>query len=287
MQPIDAGELSSAWPLAGFPALAPYADRFVPLIACPADARLAALNRLAEEQDLRNASGQALRFEAARMPLSGAAYERVIACASPGAEAAAVPTRLYGDEGVHDLLNALVWLRFPRTKATLNRLHLEDLELQAAASLAQGQPAARRSRARDLFSLLDESGAVWIGDDPLLFEQCLQRDWTGLFFSRRAQLLARSSLTVVGHGLLQQCLSPYPGMVARVVTIEGPPGADPQTLDEALARQLSAQGAALPTLVMPICGWPGWQAQGPAQAYQGEEHYRNVQVYRPAATRAP
>ena len=55
----------------------------------------------------------------------------------------------------HDFFNALVWIRFPRTKIALTELGYQDLVNKS------DEPAAgTRSRARDFLTMFDEGGAI-------------------------------------------------------------------------------------------------------------------------------
>ncbi len=83
----------------------------------------------------------------------------------------------------HDLLNALVWLAFPRTKARINAMH-------AAAIPAEG---GKRGPLRDLLTIFDEGGAIACGD----------------------------RITIFGHATMEQALKPWPGITCKLLSVPG------------------------------------------------------------------
>jgi hypothetical protein len=97
---------------------------------------LSALNGLARECGLALPDGRPLVFVASRSRMRALDYERRVA------EHGEIATR---DGSLHDGFNALAWLRFPRTKAALNAVHLR------ASEVATGNA---RCRARDAATLI-------------------------------------------------------------------------------------------------------------------------------------
>ena len=89
-----------------------------------------------------------------------------------------VPTRA---NNWHDLLNALVWLTFPKAKAAINARHYRALT-------AEMSPATRSQRGavRDTNTLLDESGVIVACADDELAELLRNFQWKELFWQRRA-----------------------------------------------------------------------------------------------------
>src|SRR3569832_1943080 len=135
------------------PAFAPYRsliDALDLVCAQPAPGAdcLDALNAQAIRLDTRNARGLPLRFFAPDGRLSARDYETHIL------QTGQVPTRA---ETWHDVLNALVWLRFPRFKAALNAAH---------GSAIAGETGPTRGRRRDALTVLNESSIWVISRDP-------------------------------------------------------------------------------------------------------------------------
>ena len=80
-------------------------------------ADLESLNALARERALALPDGRPLVFVLPPAQRGALAYERAIA------EEGEIATR---PGNLHDALNALMWLLFPRTKAALNALHVAE-----------------------------------------------------------------------------------------------------------------------------------------------------------------
>lgn len=237
------------------PAFAPYLD----LLACLKGRQdLDALNAVAQALDIHHAhSGTALRF-AASSAMPAAQYELSIAAGG------IVPTR---EGNLHDFLNALAWMRFSRLKSALNLRHCQVLR-------AQPQEEKKRGRLRDRLTLLDESGMLVACAEPELLELLRAKRWMELFWDARQAVVRHMRFFVVGHGLLEKCLAPFPGMTAKCLLLHTPE-TEADAIDRlAAATVLEARMPELPPL--PIQGIPGWDAgQDPA-------YYANTAIFRPA-----
>lgn len=153
-------------------------------------------------------------------------------------------------ENLHDLLNGLVWLHFPRTKARLNALH--------AAEIARLGAGPRRGPLRDALTLFDENGALLLAPQGM-WDALRARDWRGLFVTRRGQW-RQARLLVFGHGLLEQLQTPRKPITAHVAVA---PFALESIAD--IDRWLAASIDPLcwqhkPFAPLPVLGVPGWCA---------------------------
>ena len=238
------------------PAFGPYRDLLARL---GGKTGLEELNDIARQTNaLHPGSGRPLRFSASSPASSAAQYEQAIAATG------SVPTR---ENNLHDFFNALVWLRFPRLKSALNLRHCQMLQ-------AQPHEEKRRGRLRDALTLLDESGMLVASSRPALLELLRAKEWVELFRNRRMQVLRHARFIVVGHGLMEKCLAPFPGMTAKCLLLHTPEtGAGAIDLLAATAVR-DAQVLELPPL--PIQGIHGWDA-GQDLAYYG-----NTAIFRPA-----
>lgn len=192
-----------------------------------------------------------------RLP-AGVAYERHVF------EHKLVPTRLEA----HDILNALVWLAFPRAKRCINRM-----QAQAIERLGVG---ARRGPLRDALTLFDENGAV-LHAPPPLWQALAAREWKRLFGELRP-LWRQARLTIFGHALLEQLgAAPRKPLTAHVLHVDAP--ADPADLDGWLAEALADAGwiERKPFAPLPVLGVPLWWAANEAPAF-----YDDASVFRPA-----
>jgi hypothetical protein len=192
-----------------------------------------------------------------------------------------VPTRA---KNWHDLLNALVWLTFPETKAVLNARHYHALIEEKASD------NARRGAVRDVNTLLDESGVIVAYTDANSGAELtgLLRGfkWKELFWQRREQLREGMGFYLFGHGLYEKALLPYVGLTGQGLLIKveqgffsRPPKEQLKHLDSQLADYLSAPGHCRNTrdlAPVPLLGVPGWTTDNDREAY-----YDNTAYFRP------
>ncbi len=240
------------------PAFAPYRELIDTLELARALPPLDALNAQAAALGTSNARGLPLRFFAPDGRLSARDYETHIL------RSGQVPTRA---DTWHDVLNALVWLRFPRFKAALNAAHGEAIAVETGT---------RRGRRRDALTVLDESGVWVISRDPTLPGLLVGRAWDTLFREARSRVETEMRFVVVGHALLEKALTPYPSMTGKCLMLIS------ETLDSDAAEELAVVAlAAIDTprqlAPLPIQGIPGWDAANADAAY-----YTNQAIFRPA-----
>jgi hypothetical protein len=234
------------------------------------------LNALARERDLRSGSGAPITFVPSAPGKRGAfdaQYEVRIF------REGAVPTRA---ESWHDLFNALAWLTFPRTKATLNRLHHEEM--------LRRRGEVQRGTARDLLTLFDEGGVIAACADPSLPALLAGFRWKELFWARRAEVVESMRFKVFGHAIHEKALAPYKGVTAKTLVVDVerdtlalPDEALTARLDERAAAHFAAPGALDSTRSLhplPILGVPGWTPENDAAAF-----YDDAAVFRPGRTR--
>ena len=120
----------------------------------------------------------------------------------------------YRERDWHDLLNALVWLTYPRTKAALN-------DAQSAASRSAETPARLSPRGArcDALTLFDENGAIVVSTEPTLLDDVRCFRWKELFWKRRSEVERSLRVFVFGHALLHKALAPYIGMTAHALLL--------------------------------------------------------------------
>ena len=188
-----------------------------------------------------------------------------------------VPTR---EHNWHDLLNALVWLTFPKAKAAINTRHFQ--------ALTDGRDAAesQRGAVRDMNTLFDESGVIVACSDAEL--SALLRDfrWKELFWQRRVQVQTGLGFYLFGHGLYEKAMHPYIGLTGQglVLAVEQAFFAWPLKqqlahLDGLVADYLHAPEHCRSTRELtpvPLLGVPGWAADNNCA-----EYYDNTSYFRP------
>ena len=217
------------------------------------------LNALAEETGLRTESGRPVRFVA---PAPAGPYYEVRVF-----ETGCVATR---PDSRHDLFNALAWLAFPRTKARLNAMHAAEIPREHG----------RRGRTRDLLTLLDEGGVIVACGDPKLVEMMRGFRWKELFWDNRERVLRALHFSVLGHGVLEKALEPWPGVTCKALPVG--PVADPDAAAAALLARLPGSATPRDLPVVPVFGYPGWLPGSDTSAF-----YDDTRYFRPARRKMP
>ena len=212
--------------------------------ARPEGIPLAALDALASEGSLRSGSGRALRFVAADT-VAPEAYEAHIH------RTGEVPTRLEGAGAVHDLLNALAWLAFPRLKARLNAVQ--------ARAIAREGIGTRRGAVRDAATVFDENAAIFVSADEAFIRALREGCWRSLFESRREVFAGKVSVHLFGHALVQKLLTPYKAICAHAWVVPLPADAGIERVDAWLAARFADATPSLDDACpLPVLGVPGW-----------------------------
>lgn len=241
-----------------------------------AQGRLDQLTLWAQAASIRTASGHTLRFvDQSRLP-PGQAYEAFIY------ETGQVPTRAEGEGAVHDLYNALMWLRWPLSKAALNALHVRALRAESVdcrtSDDSLDRVGSRRGALRDRLTLFDESGLVWVCADESINEALRGFRWHELFVARRASLQTALTARVFGHAILQKLERPYKAITAHALILPLSRTESTMDLDVQLAGLLAQEWPGLCPL--PVLGLPGWSPEN-----QDPGFYADPKIFRPGRIR--
>jgi len=225
-----------------------------------------ALNLLLGQQ-IDQKVGKPLRFVPTPPPV-GISYETRIF------ESGEISTR---QNNWHDLFNALVWARYPRTKLAMNARHYAEIQ---AGNLANRGPV------RDALTLFDECGAVVVGDSLPILQALAERDWQGLFCHHLSAWQQHVRVFILGHALLEKLLKPYKAITAQVLIFQSDSDflqADAATqgarLDGLLAGEIQAGFRLRSTAELsplPLMGIPGWFSEQRQPGF-----YEDQQVFRP------
>ena len=256
--PTRAAVTSTLIDQAVFAGLAAYRD----LLVSPTWPSLAELNSLLSPLRHR-LTGKALVLQAQESLSDGENYELRIF------QRGLIATR---SGNWHDLLNALVWKRFPAIKSALNAGQVEDM---ARVGLRQ------RTRRQCAFTQFDEAGAVVVLRDPTLLALWDQHDWDALFL-RHGDAWQDGSITlkVIGHALFEHALNPDMLLVAKTLVIvddDGCIGED--SIDQHIAAAIAAGdclGDPQELRPLPMSGIPGWHREPQDAAF-----YRDKPCFRP------
>lgn len=203
-------------------------------------------------------TGQPLRFVAQSPELlaDGLHYESRIF------ERGEIATR---SDNWHDLLNAMVWCRYPAIKAALNaRQHADVLRVGART----------RTPAQYAQTLFDEGGAIVVLRDLSLLGVWDRHDWPALF-GASAWRDGDIAIEVFGHALLEHALTPGKLMTAKCLVWCGDVAGDVRAATASAiadARWLTDPQELRP---LPVSGIPGWHAG------QDEAFYTQGECFRP------
>jgi Protein of unknown function (DUF3025) len=243
------------------------------------------LNEAAMRASLSNQQGQQIQFVSAAdfaLPLAGAiGYEAHIY------QTGLVPTRAanrhWADaDALHDYLNALMWLSWPKTKAALNAAQYRSAH--GLVGERGTESTSQRGPLRDRLTLLDESGVVVVCEKP--FGDLLKgKHWTDLFLTHRASIeQGRFQVFVVGHGLLQRLHSPFKSITGHAWIIQQQSLGQNESLfaDAFMAARLSNPTEVLERSVpLPVMGLPNWH-KGWFDGEQDQAFYNDPTVFRAA-----
>jgi len=243
---------------------------FSPFVETSDWPRVDALNSAAGKADLPDSVVGAKRRFVGQTPsllADGLHYERRIA------ERGEIATR---EGNWHDLLNALVWLRYPALKTALNA--------RQVAEIAVAGPK-RRTRAQCALTHFDEAGVVVLLRDPALLALWDVHDWHRLFW-RKSEAWSDGRITahVFGHALLEHALKPGQLLVGKalVVTmpqsgnVNGDPGDTSAVVDQPVAALAAAiqRGELLndpqELRPLPLSGIPGWHPDNTVERFYRE-----------------
>jgi Protein of unknown function (DUF3025) len=249
---------------------------FAQLIETPGWPCVDELNSAAERADVAGrAFGEKRRFveQTPALLADGLHYERRIA------DRGEIATR---EGNWHDLLNALVWLRYPALKTALNA--------RQVAEIAVAGPK-RRTRAQCALTHFDEAGVVVLLHDPALLALWDAHDWHGLFWrEREAWIDGRVAAHVFGHALLEHALKPGQLLVGKALVVmvpeRGNVEGDSSDSSSAAGRSIAELAAAIrrgellndpqELRPLPLSGIPGWHPDSTVEAF-----YRDAPCFCP------
>jgi hypothetical protein len=181
-------------------------------------------------------------------------------------EHGAIATR---ENNWHDLLNALIWLRYPSLKSALNRRQLGEIAIAGPKN---------RTRAQCALTHFDEAGIIVIVRDRALIRAWDAHDWLDLFWnSRNAWLTGEAQAIVFGHALLEHALRPAQLLVGKALVVV-------DEVDESRAVEIVANQIATGALLcdpqelrpLPVSGIPGWTSGNDSPSF-----YRTAACFQP------
>lgn len=169
-------------------------------------------------------------------------------------------------ENWHDLLNALVWLRWPTLKRAMNARQVADI-----ARMGPKQ----RSSAQQALTHFDEAGLLIVLRDERAMADWDAHAWERWFSSLQASDLA---VVVVGHALLEHALDPQRLLVGKALVVID------AALDVDASVERVAEGIRDGALLqspqemrpLPLMGLRGWHPRAGDAAF-----YREAPCFQP------
>ena len=187
-----------------------------------------------------------------------------------------IPTR---SENYHDFFGSLIWCLFPKSKACINQLHMQDIQ-QAGVS--------PRTPLRNKLTLLDECGVIiaYSKQQQATIQALQQHEWKQAFWQQREHWWQQLQPVVIGHAIYEMVTKPFLGLTAKCWFIKVPDAyfqwslaAQYHFLDEQLSQQLKQTDilfTAEQLTPLPLLGVPGWYDDN-----QQPEFYSNTGYFRP------
>jgi hypothetical protein len=228
-----------------------------------------AFNCAAKARGLVTMQGHPIRFVPQQSLPLHTVYEAYIHATG------AVPTR----ENLHDFFNALIWLRFPHIKRTLNAVQATEIQSRLDAAVLHG---GDRGKQRDAATLLDENAALVVCSEATWIAALRCHDWKEALLKKQDVFHHHCAVFLFGHALLEKLVRPYKAITAHAWVLVVAPSWFAQSaeerliaLDLAVATQLSTGFASRHFTPLPVLGVPGWWPQ------QDTEFYDDASVFRP------
>ncbi len=174
----------------------------------------------------------------------------------------------------HDFFNALIWLKFPITKKTLNSLHYHQ-----AKSRIEG---SNRSTLENRITQFDECGAIVISNDKYLLEMIRNHQWHELFVDQKERFFTDIECIIFGHAIFEKALEPYIGMTCHCILID-----DATLLTDIRNGNHSGLDARIASIwdntlqkkpeklhPLPILGVPGYWSVQTKEFYKNKKYFR-------------
>jgi len=174
----------------------------------------------------------------------------------------------------HDFFNAIIWLKFTKTKTALNSLHYKHSITREYGS--------NRSLLENRITQFDECGAIIISDNEEMLELIRNHQWQKLFINHRDQFDQHLNCVIFGHAIFEKALNPYIGMTCHCILLhnndilsEVKRGNFTQ-LDDYLSKLWFDVIATNPEKfhALPVLGIPGYWEQQDFEFYSNNKYFR-------------
>ena len=178
---------------------------------------------------------------------------------------------------LHDLMNALVWMTFPKTKRAISEAHV---------ALGVNKDGKTRPRRRDVLTLFDESGIIILSENDELRAMNQQHRWRELFVTHRSDFIRQARPILFGHGAMEQLGGQLPqvhrGLTVKALWLPLPMTTPVTHLDDYLAQRIhrnESLNEAARAIPLPVLGLPGWFAENELpHCYDDETVFRPIRL---------
>lgn len=177
-------------------------------------------------------------------------------------------------ENWHDFFNAMIWLKFPRSKQALNRRHYEAARKRAAGS--------NRSTLENRLTQFDECGAVIVASSEKPLQLIRNHQWQALFVEQASLFEEDIRCIVFGHAIFEKALTPYIGMTCHCLMLAEPDllaelkQGNNESLDRTITDYWLKQPETRPDRLqpLPLLGIPGYWPHQDSAFYANEKYFR-------------
>jgi len=174
----------------------------------------------------------------------------------------------------HDFFNAMVWLRFPEAKKTLNQLHYFKARERTKGS--------NRTKLENKITQFDECGAILISKNRHLLRLAKEHQWQSLFIDHAMHFKNDFRCIIFGHAIYEKALRPYIGLTCHCLMINDESMLEEvksdhyRTLDRYLAKLWQKQKVQenIEFQPFPLLGIPGYWPEQDVEFYQNEHYFR-------------
>ncbi|WP_440055945.1 DUF3025 domain-containing protein [Pseudoalteromonas sp. T1lg65] len=184
-----------------------------------------------------------------------------------------IPTR---EQNWHDFFGAMIWCLFPKTKALLNALHMQEINQHGLLE---------RTKMRNALTLFDECGLVLAITDKQWQSALRNHQWKAVFYQHADCWQDQLKPFIFGHANYEMLTRPFIGLTAKVVCVV----VGDAFMQNSLEKQYQELDSKLVTLIkngllddntqmspLPLLGIPGWY-----EGVQDDSFYSNTDYFRP------
>ncbi len=174
----------------------------------------------------------------------------------------------------HDFFNAMIWLRFPKTKKILNQLHYFQARKRPLKS--------NRTKLENKITLFDECGAILLCKNPQLLKLIHQHQWQQLFLNHVQSIQDDLECVIFGHAIYEKALAPYIGLTCHCLIItdekllKDTKKGNYARLDKHLAElwETDLPQKNIQFQPFPVLGMPGYWPEQTEDFYQNTDYFR-------------